>query len=86
MGLKLFLLVGWAFFWVVGLCTFLALVTAFIMSWSCVGSFLLRFKQFLRKKLRLLLRKQFEISHALPSFQFDTFDSIEVGFISRYEN
>jgi hypothetical protein len=28
-------------------------------------------------------KKQFEIIHALPSFQFDTFDSIEVGFISR---
>jgi fatty acid desaturase len=25
--------------WVVGLCMFLALVTAFIMSWSCDGSF-----------------------------------------------
>jgi hypothetical protein len=25
--------------WVVGLCRFWALVTAFIMSWSCVGSF-----------------------------------------------
>jgi hypothetical protein len=25
--------------WVVGLCMFWALVTAFIMSWSCDGSF-----------------------------------------------